>query len=135
MVLRATLLLTLAAAISGLVLRAPLRMPAVARATTPVMAVEDVAKACLDEGCSVDTVDDLITELKEESKALTSRMQAVLILLGRLEALSGMPEANKSEIEKLVGAASRSFSVVEGFEFKGEPLGYSLKPSMRNKLE
>lgn len=129
------LLLALAASVSGLVVSAPMRMPAVSRAATPLMAVEDVAKSCLEEGCSIDMVSELIAELKEESKALTNRQQAVLILLGRLEALNASPEANKSEIEKLVGAASRSFSVVEGFEFPGEPLGYSLKPSYGNALD
>jgi len=64
-----------------------------------------------------------------ESAALTKRQQTLLILIGRLQALSGMETPQKAEIEKIVLAASRSFSVVDNFDFPGEALGYSLKPS------
>lgn len=94
-----------------------------------MMAVEDAASACLEEGCSVDSVADLLIELKAESKELSKRHQALLVLIGRLQALSGSPEDNRSEIEKLVGAASRTFMVTENYDFPGEALGYSLKPS------
>merc|ERR1719174_603682 len=94
------------------------------------MGVEDVAAACLEEECSVDTVFDLVAELKRESTALKKRGESnaqVLTLMRQLEALNADPEANKGEIEKLVIAASRSFSVVDGFSFPGEPLGYTGK--------
>ena len=47
------------------------------------------------------------------------------MLIGQLEVLNLDPAANQGEIEKLVGAAARSFSTVDGFDFPGEPLGYS----------
>ena len=56
-------------------------------------------------------------------------------LITKLTALISDPEANKSEIEKLVSAAGRTFSVVEGFKFPGEALGYSMKPSYGNSLD
>merc|ERR1712226_18462 len=89
------------------------------------------AADCLEEGCPVDMVTDLLAELKAESAELTRRQQSILVLIGRLQVLNASPEESKSEIEKLVGAASRSFSVVdaEAFDFPGEPLGYSLKPT------
>ena len=37
------------------------------------------------------------------------------------------PAANKNDIEKIVAAASRSFSVVEGFNFPGPSIGYTGK--------
>ena len=46
----------------------------------------------------------------------------LLTLIGQLKALNKNPEVNKNEIEKLVGAASRSFSVVDGLDFPGEPV-------------
>ena len=36
-----------------------------------------------------------------------------------------------AEIEKIIGAASRSFSVVEGFDFPGEPVRVHPKPKSR----
>merc|ERR1719222_128456 len=118
-----------AAAAHGLVVSSPL-----GRATMPVspaiinMGIENMAADCLEEGCPVDMVTDLLAELKAESAELTRRQQSILVLIGRLQVLNASPEENKSEIEKLVGAASRSFSVVdaEAFAFPGEPLGYSL---------
>jgi hypothetical protein len=102
-------------------LLAPLATRTPARAVSPTMGYEDVALNCIEEGCSVDTVEDLIAELKA-TKNKTSAMKATM---KQLEALLVTPEANKNEIEKLVFAASRSFSVVDSFEFKGEPLGYT----------
>lgn len=63
-----------------------------------------------------------------ESAELSKRNAQVLYLLGQLTALNKSPEDNRSEIEKLVGAAARNFNVVEGFEFPGEALGYTNKP-------
>merc|ERR1712060_973713 len=106
---------------------------AMARLPVAVMGVEDVASKCIEEGCPVDLLDDLLDELKAESSALTKRQQTLLILIGRLQALAGMDNPEKAEIEKIVLAASRSFSVVENFDFPGEALGYSLKPSKGNE--
>ena len=112
---------------------APVFVPrTVMRVATPLMAdktLEEMASGCLEEGCPVDLVDDLIESLKADSAALAKKQQSMLVMIGRLQALNANPETNKNEIEKLVGAASRSFSVVGGFDFPGEPLGYSQKPS------
>merc|ERR1712196_731075 len=85
--------------------------------------VEEMAMNCLEEGCSIDTASDLSAR-NDQGK----RYVQVMYLLGQLTALNKNPEANKSEIEKLVGAAARNFNVVEGFQFPGEPLGYTDKP-------
>mmetsp|Transcript_22010 Transcript_22010/g.42803 ORF Transcript_22010/g.42803 Transcript_22010/m.42803 type:complete len:155 (+) Transcript_22010:273-737(+) len=101
------------------------------------MGLSESAASCLEEGCSVDMVQDLLEELKAESKELTKRQQALLILIGNLQALNAKPEANQSEIKKLVSAATRTFSNTKGedFPFPGEPLGYSTKPSKHNELD
>ena len=62
-------------------------------------------------------------------------MQEAADLVKQLTALLKDAKANASEIEKLVGAAARTFSVVEGYSFPGEALGYSTKPSFGNKLD
>lgn len=69
------------------------------------------------------------------SWAWLPRAQEASALVKQLTALIQDPEANRSEIEKIVLAAGRTFSVVEGFKFPGEALGYSLKPSYGNSLD
>lgn len=68
-----------------------------------------------------------------ENAALTKRQQSVLLLIGKLQALSSSPAAataNKSEIEALVAAAARSFSPQdEAYDFPGDALGYTMKPT------
>lgn len=92
-------------------------------------AVEDAAVACMEEECSVDTVNDLLMELKAEAASMkSSHQQALVATIVALEALNKQPEANKSEIEKLVLGASRSFSTIERFGFPGPAIGYSMKP-------
>lgn len=92
-------------------------------------AVEDAAVACMEEECSVDTVNDLLMELKAEASSMkSSHQQALVATIVALEALNKQPEANKSEIEKLVLGASRSFSTIERFDFPGPAIGYSMKP-------
>ena len=92
---------------------------------TATMGVAESAEACLEEGCSVDTVDNLIADLKAEYKQATN--PDVFALIQQLEKLAIDPEANKNQIEKIAAGAARTFSVVEAFDFPGEPLGYTGK--------
>jgi len=96
--------------------------------------VEDAAAACLEEGCSVDTIADLLNELKTEANAMgnvagdrgmSARQREILLTIDQLSVLS--PEVSKPEIEKIVASAARSFQVVEDFEFKGPAIGYTGK--------
>ena len=105
------------------------------RSVSVFMGVAESAANCLEEGCSIDTVSELLAELKTESaglnkagEAASERNKQVIMLIGQLEVLNLDPAANQGEIEKLVGAAARSFSTVDGFDFPGEPLGYSGTP-------
>ena len=50
-----------------------------------VAALEDSAQKCLDEGCPVDLLEEVVAHLKAESLELTRRQQAMLILIGKLE--------------------------------------------------
>merc|ERR1712083_727112 len=92
----------------GIVMKSTLAM---ARTPTAVMGVEDVASKCIEEGCPVDLLDDLLDELKAESSALTKRQQTLLILIGRLQALAGMDNPEKAKSRKscwLLRGLSRS---------------------------
>jgi len=124
------ILLSCLAVANGLLL-APLA--ARARAMTVQMGVSEAAAACLEEECSVDTVEDLIKELTKESNSidmslpLSPRQSAIVSTIAQLKALGA--NADKSVLSKIIDAASRSFSVVEGFDFPGEPLGFTGTPS------
>ena len=81
------------------------------------------------QGCDVNMVADLIDELKEEYA--TVKNKEVFTLINKLEKLNKATSRSKktmAEIEKIIGAASRSFSVVEGFDFPGEPVRVHPKP-------
>lgn len=64
----------------------------VARFTSPMMGlVEEAANTCLEDGCSVDTLTDLIKELKAEAtinvagdKDKEERQKQVLIMIGQV---------------------------------------------------
>ena len=130
------------------------------------MGLAEEAANCLEEGCSIDAVADLVSDLKNECVVLNQnglagssrnqqarplrashrpstplpvapvferfpvhRLRAqVLTLISQLEVLNVNPEANKSEIEKIISGASRSFSVVEAFPFPGEPVSARTHP-------
>jgi len=109
----------------------PLATRSMVRTAAISMGVEDAAASCLEDGCSVDTVDDLIKELKAELKSidvsapLSDRQKSIFTTIDQLEALGAGGDQN--ELVKIIASAARSFSVVEGFEFPGEPLGYTGK--------
>ena len=67
-----------------------------------VAALEAAAQKCLDEGCPVDLLEEVVAHLKAESLELTRRQQAMLILIGKLDALATAPasKAVQSEIKK-----------------------------------
>merc|ERR550514_2002519 len=96
------------------------------------MSVADAAEACLEEECSLDTVADLLRELKAKSQTATGKEKAkVMEMYSQLKVMASPTDgaANKNEIEKLVGAISRTFGTVESFNFPGPAVGYSGKPS------
>ena len=104
--------------------------------------VSDAASGVTDEGdeeCSLDTIDDLIAELQTEvsqmnmALPLDARQRSIIATMQQLKALG--PDADKNALAKIIDAAARSFSVVEAFDFPGEPLGYTLKPSYGNTLD
>jgi len=110
---------------------APLATRSMVRTAAISMGVEEAAASCLEEGCSLDTVDDLIKELKAELKSidvsvpLSDRQKSIFTTIDQLEALGAGGDQN--ELEKIIASAARSFSTVEGFDFPGEPLGYTGK--------
>merc|ERR1711981_707630 len=106
------------------------------RMASPTMGViEDTAAECLEEGCPIDMVDDLILQLKEESKSLAGKEKRDVTALIKNLILLNAEGAAPSEIEKTIKSAMRTFSVVESYSFPGEALGYSTKPSKGNTID
>jgi len=98
-----------------------------------MMAIPDVAQVCLEDGCSLDTVDDLLAELKAASQTSSGQERAsALETYSQLKVLAAKYAENagldKSELEKVVAGIARNFGTVDAFEFKGPAVGYSSKP-------
>merc|ERR1719174_3074835 len=91
---------------------------AVRRAPVAVtMGVAEIAANCLEEGCPIDMVAELIAELKDQSESMnmigdaaSDRNKEAVALIAQLEALNMEPVANKKEIEKVIGSAARTFA-------------------------
>ena len=82
-------------------------------------------------------VDDLIEQMKVEVLTLKGKQQREMFsMIKKLDALN-TPDADKSEIEKIIAGAMRSFSVVSSYDFPGVAIGYKDKPSRsgKNKLD
>jgi hypothetical protein len=89
------------------------------------------AQSCLDGGCSVDTVGELLAVLKADEDPDAQVSQTI----AQLEKLLGEPEANKNDIQKVIEAAASifaeaasSFSVAKS---EGSGLGYTGEPSKK----
>ena len=90
-------------------------------------------QVCLEDGCSLDTVDDLLAELKAASQTSSGQERAsALETYSQLKVLAAKYAENagldKSELEKVVAGIARNFGTVDAFEFKGPAVGYSSKP-------
>ena len=94
-----------------------------------MVGIEEAAADCLEEGCEIGTVESLLEQMKAEKNPSTK----MLMTIKRLEVLIKSPEDNASDIEKLVSAAARQFSVVDTFNFPGEPIGYTGKDGARRR--
>merc|ERR1712072_448963 len=106
------------------------------------MGVQEAADNCLEEGCSLDTVSVLIAELEEERVTLQAKLNSIVLLQGKLQALSGVEDsASKDELAKIVDAAIRSFTkVYDDYPALGDPTAFTgtknpepgLKPAFPN---
>merc|ERR1712224_89309 len=96
------------------------------------MAISEVAQICIEDGCSVDTVEDLLLELKHASQTSSGQAKAAALeMYSQLKTIAAKADdsaTSKSELEKIVAGIGRTFGTVENFEFKGPAVGYSGKP-------
>ncbi|CAM9297874.1 unnamed protein product [Choristocarpus tenellus] len=81
-----------------------------------------MAQGCLEDGCSVDTVGDLLNQLQSKKTELELQLVTISDILEQLQAGSQEP----GELEKLVMAAGRVFQLNDDdYPYLPYPTGYS----------
>ena len=87
-------------------------------------AIMKSAQDCVDEGCSVDAVSDLILDLQEQELALTERLEKVTKLIGDLQYINGKDERHTDEVQAFVKDMLRVFNhdkpIINPTGFTGE---------------
>ncbi|CAM9624448.1 unnamed protein product [Scytosiphon promiscuus] len=96
-----------------------------APATAPPTAedLREMAKACQEDGCSVEAVSNLLDQLKSKKKELEMQLVTVDDVLMMMGDTSNLGE--KGELEKLIEAVGRVFSTNDGSDYIPYPTGYS----------
>merc|ERR1711957_646951 len=79
-----------------------------------IAAVLSKANNCVESECSVDTTDDLITELKAQQKVLRTRLDAIMNTVAHLEQSNESGERKKEDVAQIVKDLMRTFSVQDG---------------------
>jgi hypothetical protein len=90
----------------------------------PSKATVDLAENCLNEGCPVDMVSELLSQLKTEENPSAEVLELMAVLEKLLAPVASGEAPNKNEIEKVVGNLVGSFTGVDA----GASMSYSKKP-------
>eukprot|EP00752_Nemacystus_decipiens_P004691 g4279.t1 len=85
--------------------------------------LKKMAEACQEDGCSVETVSNLLDQLKAKKKELQLQLVTVDDVLEMMGDTSNLAE--KGELEKLIEAVGRVFSTNDGSDYIPYPTGYS----------
>jgi len=90
----------------------------------PSKGTVDLAENCLNEGCPVDMVSELLSQLKAEKSPSAEVLELMAVLEKLLAPVAKGEPPNKNEIEKVVGDLVGSFTGVDA----GSSMSYSKKP-------
>eukprot|EP00903_Cladosiphon_okamuranus_P018578 g17101.t1 len=85
--------------------------------------LKQMAQACQEDGCSLETVSNLLDQLKAKKKELEMQLVTVDDVLMMMGDTSNLGE--KGELEKLIEAVGRVFSTNDGSDYIPYPTGYS----------
>ncbi|CAM9276543.1 unnamed protein product [Pylaiella littoralis] len=85
--------------------------------------LREMAQACQEDGCSVETVSTLLDQLKAKKKDLEMQLVTVDDVLTMMGDTSNLGE--KGELEKLIEAVGRVFTTNDGSDYIPYPTGYS----------
>lgn len=98
-------------------------------AAPPAAGAADIAKlatACLEDGCNVEMVEELLASLKKRESDLNVQLTDVRGVIFRLETLLGPKDSKQTTVEGIVASVARLFSVGDDdYPALSYPTGYS----------
>ena len=75
------------------------------------------AQECAEGECSLDDVSQLVSELREQEKVLSARMEAIINMVADLQRINEKPERQTDEVRSFVSDMLRVFSHDESQHF------------------
>jgi hypothetical protein len=79
-----------------------------------ITAVLDKAHSCVESECSVNDVDTLIAELKDQQQVLNTRLENIMNVIAHLQHANEQKERNKDSIRGIVKDMLRVFTAADG---------------------
>ncbi|GKY99408.1 hypothetical protein MPSEU_000895500 [Mayamaea pseudoterrestris] len=83
------------------------------------------AQECAAGECSIDDVSDLISELREQEKILSARLESVMNMISDLQYINEKEERQTDEVRAFVSDMLRVFSLTRGSETQSLATGFS----------
>ena len=80
-----------------------------------ITAVLDKAHGCVESECSVDDVDDLIAELKDQQKVLNERLETIMNVVAHLQHANDQEQRKTDDVRSIVKDMLRVFTTVVSF--------------------
>lgn len=75
-----------------------------------ISAILDKAHGCVDTGCAVDDVDDLIAELKDQQKVLSERLETIMNVVSHLQHANTKEDRKTDDVRAIVKDMLRVFT-------------------------
>eukprot|EP00574_Skeletonema_japonicum_P003850 CAMPEP_0201722842 /NCGR_PEP_ID=MMETSP0593-20130828/7061_1 /ASSEMBLY_ACC=CAM_ASM_000672 /TAXON_ID=267983 /ORGANISM="Skeletonema japonicum, Strain CCMP2506" /LENGTH=115 /DNA_ID=CAMNT_0048213839 /DNA_START=223 /DNA_END=570 /DNA_ORIENTATION=- len=79
-----------------------------------ITTILDKAHGCVDTGCAVDDVDDLIDELKDQQKVLSERLETIMNVVSHLQHANTKEDRKTDDVRAIVKDMLRVFTTQEG---------------------
>mmetsp|Transcript_20728 Transcript_20728/g.29688 ORF Transcript_20728/g.29688 Transcript_20728/m.29688 type:complete len:154 (+) Transcript_20728:92-553(+) len=79
-----------------------------------ITAILDKAHGCVDTGCAVDDVDDLIAELKDQQKVLSERLETIMNVVSHLQHANTKEDRKTDDVRAIVKDMLRVFTTQDG---------------------
>jgi hypothetical protein len=80
-----------------------------------ISAILSKANGCVESECAVSDVDDLISELKDQQRVLSARLESIMNAVAHLQAANAAGEKRKADdVRSIVKDMLRVFTTVDG---------------------
>ncbi len=80
-----------------------------------ITTILDKAHGCVDTGCAVDDVDDLIAELKDQQKVLSERLETIMNVVSHLQHANTKEDRKTDDVRAIVKDMLRVFTTQVSF--------------------